>query len=83
MVSIIRKFEARKRFGHSHTTWHQRINDGLVPPPISLGGRAVGYISSELDAVMAALIAGKSESQIKEIVSSLVERRQDAISEVA
>ena len=76
--SIIRKPKAIERLGLSKSTLHARINAGLLPPPVSLGARAVGFIEHEIQAVLGAIIAGKSSEQIKALVNDLVAQRQQA-----
>lgn len=73
---ILRKPEVLTKTGLPRSTFHSRINAGLMPPPIPLGARAVGFLSTEIDAVLNAMIAGKTQEQIKELVASLVKNRQ-------
>ncbi|MEP7703502.1 AlpA family phage regulatory protein [Paraglaciecola sp. 25GB23A] len=73
---INRKPEVIKRLGISKATFHTRINQNLLPPPISLGQRAVGYLQHEIDAVIAAMVAGKSNAEVKLLVSDLVAQRK-------
>ena len=74
--TISRKPATAAKFAIGFTLLNSKINDGLMPPPISLGARAVGWIDQELDQVLAAMIAGKSQDQIKTLVSHLVDQRQ-------
>lgn len=37
------------RTGLSHSTVYQRIAEGSFPKPVSLGGRAVGWIETEVE----------------------------------
>lgn len=53
-----------------------------MTPPVNLGGRSVGWPEREVAAINAALIAGKSESEIKELVRKLVSDRK-SLCEVA
>jgi prophage regulatory protein len=76
---INRKPEVIKRLGISKTTFHNRINQKLLPPPVSLGNRAVGYLQHEIDTVLAAMVAGKKESDIQVLVTELVAKRQNVI----
>lgn len=46
---ILRLPNVLGRTGLSRSTVYKRITDGRFPPPISLGGRAVGWIESEID----------------------------------
>ena len=47
--SILRLPAVKARTGLSRSTIYLRISDGKFPKPISLGGRAVGWIESEVD----------------------------------
>ena len=40
------------------------------PPPINLGGRAVGWLSSEVEAVIAAMAAGGEDYTLEQVVDS-------------
>ena len=74
--TINRKPEVLKRLGLAKSTLHDRINHNLLPPPISLGARAVGFLQHEIDAVLAAMIVGKSNDEIKVLVLELVAQRK-------
>ncbi len=73
---ITRRPDVLSQLAISNTSLHVRIKAGLLPPPISLGGRAVGWVESELDSVLSAMVAGHSEDQLRELVSSLIEQRK-------
>lgn len=73
---IIRKPEACKMAGFSNSTLYNRYKEGLWPTPISLGARAVGFVNSECEAVLDAMIAGQSSEQIKALVSELIAQRK-------
>ena len=76
-IQIHRKKEVLKRAGFGPTTLHKRIKEGLFVPPIRLGARAVGWIESEYNQVLAFMAAGKSDLELRELVSQLVEQRKD------
>lgn len=76
-LSLLRKPEVLAFLGISKSTLHVQINNGLIPPPISLGERAVAFVMHEIKAVLAAKIAGRSNDEIKQLVSRLVSSRQD------
>lgn len=79
-VRIERKPEVLARTGLARSTLQHRIKNGLFVPPISLGGdRAVGWPSHEVTAVISAMIAGRSPDDIRTLVSSLIEKRQEAV----
>ena len=76
---INRRPDVLSRFGISNTHLHNQIKAGLMPPPIPLGGqRAVGWLQHELDAVLAAMAAGKSQDHIRALICHLVDQRQNA-----
>jgi prophage regulatory protein len=76
---ILRRPETQTIFGLGKGTIRNRIIDGLLPPPIDLGGRAVGWIESECLTVLEAMIAGKPQEKIKQLVSELVKQRNKAV----
>ena len=57
--------------GLPRSTLYFRMKQGLWPKPISLGGRAVGWPSSEVDTLNAARIAGKTDEEIRTLVQKL------------
>lgn len=61
--------------GTGRSTHYQEIADGLWPPAVRLGPRAVGWVSHECDAVLAARVAGQSDGEIRALVASLVAAR--------
>mgnify|MGYP001064719522 CR=1 FL=1 len=77
-IKIVRKPEVLNTSGLSKTTLQNRINDGLMPPPIPLGDRAVGFLEFEVQAVLAAMAAGKNKDEIRAVVTTLVNQRQQA-----
>jgi prophage regulatory protein len=48
--TIIRLPQAIARTGLSRSSLYAFVKAGKFPPPISLGARAVGFLSSEIDA---------------------------------
>lgn len=73
---IERKSEVITKTGLSRSTLYLRIKQGLFVPPISLGARAVGWLSSETDAILGAMIAGKASDEIKVLVNTLIAERK-------
>jgi prophage regulatory protein len=55
-------------------TTYQRKKDGLFPPPVKIG-RMSAWVAGEMAAVNEALIAGKSDDEIRQLVADLVNRR--------
>lgn len=75
-LQIIRKPQALNMLGISKSNFHNKINEGLLPAAIALGTNSVGYFKHELTAVLVAMATGKSQDEIKALVKSLVEQRQ-------
>ena len=56
-LRILRRKQVESRTGLSRSTIYARIAEGSFPRPIDLGGgRAVGWLESEIDAWLQALI---------------------------
>lgn len=68
------KFES----GLSRSTIYLRVEQGLWTRPVSLGPRAVGWPSHEVEAIIAARIAGKTDDEIRALVVKLEASRKDA-----
>ena len=65
--------------GLARSTIYLRIAQGLWTKPISLGGRAVGWPASEVAALNAARIAGKTDAEIRALVQALQIGRKGAV----
>ena len=74
--TIIRRPEVLELLKISRSNLYQKIDQGLWPTPIQLGARAVAWLSSENEQVLAAMISGQSQDEIKELVKKLIEDRQ-------
>jgi prophage regulatory protein len=72
---ILRKPEVIALIPLSKSSFYNRVRDGLMPPSISLGARAVGFISSEIHAVLDAMCQEQSPEQIKALVKELIANR--------
>jgi prophage regulatory protein len=77
-IRIVRRPEILDRTGYSRSTLQNRMNEGLFPPPISLGDRAVGWIESEANTVLCAMVAGQNNDKIRNLVICLVGQRTAA-----
>jgi len=77
-VYILRLPVVCERTGDPRSTTYRKIKQGLMVPPIKLSERSSGWPSNEIDALIAARISGKSEAEIRELVSRLVNARVDA-----
>ncbi len=72
---ILRRHQVQAESGYSRSTIYLRIAEGLCPKPVRLGRRAVGWPAREVSAVNAARIAGKSDDEIRALVSALEKDR--------
>lgn len=79
LITLLRKPVVLKALGLSNSTFYERISKGEIPPGVSLGGRSVAWPDYEVKAVLTAIIAGKSQDEIKELVNQLVEQRTNPI----
>ena len=48
-IAILRLPAVKARTGLSRSTIYLRISEGTFPKPVSLGGRAVGWVDSEIN----------------------------------
>jgi len=48
-TAILRLPAVKTRTGLSRSTIYLRISEGRFPKPVSLGGRAVGWVEAEID----------------------------------
>lgn len=73
---ILRKKEVLKITGWSNSTLYSRIKSKQFPPPISLGERAVGFILTEVNAMLNAFITEKASDEVTALVSRLILARK-------
>lgn len=73
---IVRRPEVLKLLQISRSNLYKKIEQGLWPKPISLGSRAVAWLSSENEQVLNAMIAGQSQKEIKQLVEILENSRK-------
>ena len=74
--TIFRLPNVIEQSGLSRSSVYLRISQGLLTKPISLGGRAVGWPADEVNVLIAARIAGKSDDEVRELVQSLEANRK-------
>ncbi|MCG8028661.1 MAG: AlpA family transcriptional regulator [Candidatus Thiodiazotropha taylori] len=48
VISILRLPTVKARTGLARSTIYLRISEGRFPKPVSLGGRAVGWVEAEI-----------------------------------
>jgi len=64
--------------GRSRSAHYLDIQQGLFTHAVKIGFRAVGWPTAEVAAINAARIAGKSEGEIRQLVSTLEAARKSA-----
>jgi len=74
--------QARAKLGLSRSLYYVHVSQGLITKPVALGVRAVGWPSSETDAIARARIAGRSDAEIRDLVMQLEAARKATASEV-
>lgn len=53
------------------------IQKGLMTPPVKLGERSVAWPEHEVLAINAARVAGKTDDEIRQLVTKLIAERQN------
>ena len=69
--TLLRLPAVKAQTGYSRSTIYLRIAQGLWTRPVSLGARAVAWPESEVAALNAARIAGKTDTDIRALVAKL------------
>ena len=62
----------------SRTTLYAKIAAGLFTRPVKLGKRSVAWPDQEVTAINAARIAGKTDNEIRALVTRLEAERKEA-----
>ena len=71
MDELLRRPRVEQASGLCRSTLYARIATGLYTTPVRLGPRAVAWPSSEVQAINAARIAGRSDADIRALVTQL------------
>ncbi|GAB1145549.1 helix-turn-helix transcriptional regulator [Shewanella algae] len=75
-LTFIRKPTVLARLGLSKSAFYERLNMGLLPPPIALGNRAVGWIEHEINIVLNAMATGISDGELITLIQQLIAKRK-------
>lgn len=76
--TLLRLPAVKGQSGYSRSTIYLRMSQGLWTRPVSLGARAVAWPASDVVALNAARITGKSDDQIRVLVLKLEAERRSA-----
>ena len=75
-MKILRLPSVKAEMGHrSDASIYNAIREGLFPVGVKIGQRARGWPSDEVEAVITARIAGKSDDELKALVIRLHAKR--------
>jgi len=76
--AILRLPDVMRETGLSRSTVWQHSKRGLLPRPVKLTARNVGWPAAEIAAVNAARIAGSDDDSIRALIGTLHGKRQHA-----
>ena len=74
-IAILRVKEARRCFGISRSHFYDLVSDGLIIEAVGISKRARGWPYYELEQILKAIISGKSEHEIRELVKKIKNQR--------
>jgi prophage regulatory protein len=75
-MKLLRMPAVKGKFGHrSDASVYNDIRDGKFTTGVAIGQRAKGWPDYEVDAIITARIAGKTDAQIRELVKALHAKR--------
>jgi prophage regulatory protein len=79
-MQILRMPAVKGRAGHrSDASIYNAIRDGVFTTGVAIGQRAKGWPDYEVDAIISARIAGKSEAEIRDLVDRLHAKRAELL----
>ncbi len=78
ITQLLRLPAVLKSNGRSKGTLYRSMKAGLFPQSIQLGPKSVAWPADEVAAINRALIAGKSEDEIRALVKKLEAKRKAA-----
>jgi prophage regulatory protein len=73
--TLLRRPKVEAMIGLKRAAIYVRIAAGLLPQPVKIGSRVSGWPAREITAVNEAIIAGKTDAEIKTLVRDLVRQR--------
>lgn len=76
--SILRLPAVRAASGYPRSTLYLRVSQGLWTKAVRLGPRCVGWPEREVEAILQATIAGKSDAEIRKLVVRLESGRSSS-----
>ncbi len=77
-LAILRRKQVQAETGYSRSTIYLRITQKLWPKAVRLGARAVGWPAVEVAAMNAARVSGRTDDEIRQLVTDLEAARAKA-----
>ncbi len=75
---LLRLPDVKRVFGHrSDASVYNAIRDGLFTAGVAIGQRAKGWPDYEAQAIATARVAGKTDADIRELVTALHAKRTE------
>ena len=72
IAPLLRQPEARTRCAcRSRSAWYRWIAEGLAPRPVRIGPNTAAWPAAEIDALIAARIAGADDAAVRELVAEM------------
>lgn len=82
-LRFLRKPDVLQREGFANSTLYDNIKRGVHTRPVQLGANSSGWPEHEVDLLMAARMAGKSDDEIRELVNRLHAQRVELFDDLA
>lgn len=76
-ITMLRRPKVSQTIAMSRSATYNLIAEGLFPPGVKLSTRAVAWPEHEVNQVLSARIAGKSDDEIRQLVRDLVAKRKE------
>lgn len=78
-MRILRLQDTLQRTGSTRTPHYEDVANGLFTRPVKVGGRrAAGWPEREVDAIVAARVAGAPDEEVRRLVQALHRDRRHA-----
>ncbi|GIL07049.1 MAG: hypothetical protein BroJett031_35690 [Betaproteobacteria bacterium] len=81
-VSLHRLLAVLELAGMARSTLYEQVTAGLWTRPVRISRRAVAWPSGDVDALVAARIAGKCDDEVRKLVQQLHAERAAALDRV-
>lgn len=75
-IKVLRVKEVLVKMGISNSSFYERIGDGLMPATFEVGPNATGLFEHEVNALVMARVAKKSDAEISKLVRELEGQRE-------